>query len=75
MYGIEESDHENMDDPVLNTLNAELNLDLTINDFHRSHWIGKAQVKGENRKSTPIIVRFVRYLVRKNIFKHNKIKK
>ena len=37
MYGIEESDHENMDDPVLNTLNAELNLDLTINDFHRSH--------------------------------------
>ena len=64
-----------VDDLVLNMLNAELNLDLMINNFDRSHWIGKAYVIGENRKSRPTIVKFVLYLVRRNIFKHNKIKK
>lgn len=55
-------------------LRKELNLDLTINDLDQSHWIEKDRIIWGNRKSRPLIVKFARYMVHRNVLKHNNIK-
>ena len=65
LHGIDESNHENTDDLVLNTLNTESNLDLTINYLDWPRRTGKACVIEESR---PIIVKYFRYMVHTNVF-------
>ena len=81
LCSIAESECENTDDLVLETLNEKLHVDLTLSDLDRStlsdlgrsHGIG--QKKASGNKSRAAIVKFVSYNLRKRIKKKKKKKK
>ena len=62
--GIVESTGESTDDKILEIC-QKLKLDIKIQDIDRSHRIGKPV----NKKSRPVIVKFVSYRVRKLFYK------
>ena len=58
---------------LLNTLNTELKFDLRINDFDWTHQFRIAGAIRANRKSRPMIIKFVYYIVCRNVFNHKKM--
>jgi hypothetical protein len=75
-HGIPESSGENTDDLVVEIIKTKLEMrNFSIEDIQRSHRLG--QKKNDNQRETrsrvsrprPIIVRFVSYRSRKNIYK------
>ena len=70
LYGIPENKNEKTDDLCLATINERLELAITEADIKRTHRIGKPRHVGQ--KSRPIIVKFVRYNDRKNVFNRKK---
>ena len=70
LHGIPENKNEKTDDLSLATINEHLELEITEVDIERTHRIGKPREVGQ--KSRPIIVKFVRYNDRKNVFNRKK---
>ena len=75
-HGISETSGENTDDLVVEIINKALEMrNFNFEDIQRSHRLG--QTKNDNQRETrsrvsrprPIIVRFVSYRSRKNIYK------
>ena len=69
IHGIKEEKEENTDNVVIKFIQDDLQEEINIEDLDRTHRIGKVN----NGKFRPIIVKFARYNVRKNVF-HNKRK-
>ena len=70
LRGIPENKNEKTDDLCLATINEHLELAIIEADIERTHRIGKPRDAGQ--KSRPIIVKFVRYNDRKNVFNRRK---
>ena len=69
LHGIEEIKGEDTDDLVLEVLNYDLGLNISKTALDRSQKIGNPKTK---KLSRPIIVKFVRYYDRKNVFVNKK---
>ena len=70
LRSIAESECENTDDLVLETLNEKLHVDLTLSDLDRTHRID--QNKASSNKPRAVIIKFVSYNTRKRIFSNIK---
>ena len=66
LQGIPENKNEKTDDLCVATINEHLELAITEVDIECTHRIGKRRHVGQ--KSRPILVKFVRYNDRKNVF-------
>ena len=69
MHGVKESENEDTDVVVTETLNELLQEKLTDIDIDRSHRIEKRK---KGKQSRPIIIKFARYNIRKRVFKNKK---
>ena len=69
LHGIEETKGEDTDNIVLEVLNNDMDLNISKTDLDRSHKIGNPKSK---KKSRPIIVKFVRYNDRRDVFMKKK---
>ena len=63
LHNIAETEHENIDDSVLETLNEKFHVELTLSDVDRTQHIG--QKKASSNKARTVIIRFVIYNTRK----------
>ena len=63
LHDIAETEHENIDDSVLETLNEKFHVELTLSDVDRTQHIG--QKKASSNKARTVIIRFVIYNTRK----------
>ena len=70
--GIKEEKDEYTHRIIINTLKKEMDIEILSNDLDRLHRIGNPSTK---KKERPIIVKFVRYNLRHNIFKNKKLLK
>ena len=70
LHSILENKNERTDDLCFTTINEHLDLAVTEVDIEPIHRIGNPRDVGQ--KSRPIIVKFVRYNDRKNVFNRNK---
>ena len=70
LHGISDNKNEKTDDLCFATINEHLELSITEADIERTHRIGKP--RDADQKSRPIIVKFVRYSDRKNVFNGKK---
>ena len=70
IHGIEETDKEKTDQLVLDVINKDMDIDMPISAIERTHRIGTPKQK--KKKSRPIIVKFVRYYDRKNVYVNKK---
>ena len=70
IHGIEETDKEKTDQLVLDVINKDMDIDLPISAIEPTHRIGTPKQK--KKKSRPIIVKFVRYYDRKNVYVNKK---
>ena len=69
LHGIEETKGEDTDNIVLEVLNNDLDLNILPTALECSHGIGNPKSK---KKSQPIIVKFVRYYYRRDVFMNEK---
>ena len=69
VHGVKESENEDNDVVVAETLNELLQEKLTDVDIGRSHWIRKLK---KGKQSRPIIIKFARYSIRNRVFKNKK---
>ena len=69
LHGIEETKGEDTDNIVLEVLNNDMGLNISKTALDRSHRIGNLKIK---KKSGPIIVKFVQYYDRKDVFMNKK---
>ena len=72
-HGLKESDGENTDKVVIDTIRKEMTIDISEQDLDRTHTIGKAS--RNDGKSRPTIVKFARYAVRNQIYKNKRVLK
>ena len=63
LHDIAETEHENIDDSVLETLNEKFHVELTLSDVDRTQHIG--QKKASSNIARAVIIRFVIYNTRK----------
>ena len=70
IHGITETQGENTDDISLRTINERLELDLTEKELDRTHRTGNP--KSGNKRQRPIIVKFIRYNIRRKVFVNKK---
>ena len=70
---MEENSNEDTDKLALNIINNDLEIDLTEIAIDRKHRIGDPKTK--KRKVRPMIVKFVRYYDRKQVFSKEKLLK
>ena len=71
-HGIKEEKDEDTDSIIICMVKEEMDIEIMPNDLDRSHHIGNLKPK---KKERPIIVKFVRYNLRHNIFKNKKLLK
>ena len=69
VHGMKESENEDTDTVVTETLNELLQEKLTDIDIDRSHRIGRLK---KGKQSRPIIIKFARYNIRNRVFKNKK---
>ena len=69
VHGVEEQEEENSDNIVLNVIKKHLDIELSVKDLDRSHRIVK---RNSSSKRRPIIVKFISYSDRREIFKNKK---
>ena len=70
LHGIQENTNEDTDKLSLDMVNNNLQLDLTGENIERTHRIGKPKSDGKPR---PIIIKFVRYNVRRKVYTRKKM--
>ena len=66
LHGVNESNGENTNEIIIKTFSEELGVKIKDDDIDRSHRLGKP--KRKDNKPRPIIVKFARYAVRREIF-------
>ena len=66
LHGANESNDENTNEIIIKTFSEELGVEIKEDDLDRSHRLGKP--KRKDNKPRPIIVKFARYAVRREIF-------
>ena len=66
LNGVNESNNENTNEILIKTFSEELGVEIKEDDLDRSHRLGKP--KRKDNKPRPIIVKFARYAVRREIF-------
>ena len=71
-HGIKEEKDEDTDCIIINTVKEHMDIEILPNDLDPSHRNGNPKIK---KKERPIIVKFVRYNLRHNIFKDKKLLK
>ena len=71
-HGIKEEKDEDTDSIIINTVKEEMDIKILPNDLDRFHRIGNPKTK---KKERPLMVKFVRYNLRHNIFKNKKLLK
>ena len=71
-HGKKEEKGEDTNSIIINTIKEEMDLETLPNDLDRSHRIGNPET---NKKERLIIVKFVKYKLRHNIFKNKKFLK
>ena len=69
VHGVEEQEQENTDNIVLNVIKEHLDIELSVKDLDRSHRIVK---RNSSSKRRPIIVKFISYNDRREIFNNKK---
>ena len=67
--GVEEQKQENTENIVLSVIKEHLDIELSVKNLDRSHIIGKRNSKSKRR---PIIVKFIGYNNRREIFNNKK---
>ena len=72
IHGLPESKNKNSDLLAMETIDTKMNIKITDNDIDRTNRIGKPKNNGKPR---PVIIKFVRYNVRKKIFSSKKLLK
>ena len=70
LHGVNESNNENTNEIIIKTFSEELGVEIKEDDLDRSHRLGKP--KRKDNKPRPIIVKFARYAVRREIFMNKK---
>ena len=70
-HGIKEEKDEDTDSIIINTVKEEMDIEILPKDLDQSHCIGNPKTKKEKL----VIVKFVRYNLRHNIFKNKKLLK
>lgn len=70
VHGIVEERRENTDELIIDIIKNDVDIEISENDIDRTHRIGAPRNPGE--KPRPIIVKFVRYNVRKKVFGNKK---
>ena len=65
LHGVNESNAENTNEIIIKTFSEELGVEIKEDDLDRSHRLGKS--KRKDNKPRPIIVKFARYAVRREI--------
>ena len=73
LHGTAEGKRENTDELVLETLNEKMYIDLTPADLDGTHRIGPKKIS--SNKPRAVIIKFVSYNTRKNIFSNKKLLK
>lgn len=75
-HGVPESPNEVTDDHVLNVIENDLNINISINDIERSHRLGTKQsqriLRSTHEYVRPIICRFSSFRKRKEVFGNKK---
>ena len=71
-HGIKDEKDEDTDSIIINTVKEEMDIDIFPNDLDWLHRIGHPKTR---KKERSIIVNFVRYNLRHNIFKNKKLLK
>ena len=66
LHGVNESKEENTNEIIIKTFSEEIGVEIKEDDLDRSHRLGKP--KRKDNKPWPIIVKFARYAVRREIF-------
>ena len=69
MHGLKESENEDTDVVLRETLNELLQGKLAVADIGRSHRMGRLK---KGKQSRPIIIKFARYNIRNRVFKNKK---
>ena len=69
VHGVKESENEDTNVVVTETLNELLQEKLTDVDIDQIHWLGKLR---KGKQSRPIIIKFARYNIRNGVFKNKK---
>lgn len=71
IFGIEEKAGEDTDQSIINFVQQKLSLTISINEIDRSHRVGLSR----NGKPRAILVKFVSYRCRAEVFKRKKLLK
>ena len=66
LHSVNKSNDENTNEIIIKTFSEELGVEIKEDDLDRSHRLGKP--KRKDNKPRPIIVKFARYAVRREIF-------
>lgn len=73
LHGVQENVNENTDDVVLDIVNKELSVSLSLEDIQRSHRLGPKKIQRNTRSAKgsarPIIFRLANYRKRRDVFK------
>ena len=69
VHRVEEQEQGNTDNIVFNVIKEHLDIELSVKDLDRLHRIGNSNSKS---KYMPIIVKFISYNDRREIFKNKK---
>ena len=72
MHGLEEESNENTNQRAIDVLSKYMGETISIQDIER---IQRLPGKKPNRKSRPVMVKFVRYKTRDLIYKNKKLLK
>ena len=70
LHGVKENTNEDTDDIVVKTISENLDIHLQKEDLDRTHRVGKGN--RSDGKARPIIIKFARYNVRRNIYSNKK---
>ena len=71
MHGVKEHQQEDVEKLVMGVLDDKLEAGVSVKDISRTHRIGKKR-NVSNQKPRPIIVRFISYRQRKQVFDKKK---
>lgn len=74
VYGVVEKKGEDTDALLIDIFKNKLNVDVSLSDIDRSHRVGVVKAPGEDGKikHRPIIIKFVSYRIRRQVFDNKK---
>lgn len=71
IYGVAETNDENPEEVIVNTIQEKMNIKVLLNEIERCYRIGR----NEGRKIRPIIIKFASYKTKEKIFVQKKVLK